>query len=79
MRDVEAQLNIQVDDGPPRKKRRGGDIGRDWKCDYDDCGKDFKSVSFHKSRYTQLSRVEESPQDPYEYYTSWTQRSYMST
>lgn len=30
-------------DEPPRKKRRGGDIGRDWKCDVDGCTKDFKS------------------------------------
>ncbi|KAG6920025.1 hypothetical protein DXG01_010093 [Tephrocybe rancida] len=28
---------------PPRKKRRGGEIGRDWKCDVDGCQKDFKS------------------------------------
>ncbi|TBU49645.1 hypothetical protein BD309DRAFT_909197 [Dichomitus squalens] len=27
----------------PRKRRRGGDVGRDWVCDVDDCGKDFKS------------------------------------
>ncbi|KAG6333160.1 hypothetical protein ID866_5927 [Astraeus odoratus] len=26
-----------------RKRRRGGELGRDWKCDYPDCGKDFKS------------------------------------
>ncbi|KAG6813740.1 hypothetical protein H0H92_007692 [Tricholoma furcatifolium] len=30
---------------PPRKKRRGGELGRDWKCDMDGCEKDFKSVS----------------------------------
>lgn len=29
---------------PPRKKRRGGEIGRDWKCDAEGCTKDFKSV-----------------------------------
>ncbi|KAH0589146.1 hypothetical protein H2248_004912 [Termitomyces sp. 'cryptogamus'] len=28
---------------PPRKKRRGGEIGRDWQCDVDGCLKDFKS------------------------------------
>nr|GAT57901.1 transcriptional factor IIIa [Mycena chlorophos] len=27
----------------PRKKRRGGEFGRDWKCEMEDCGKDFKS------------------------------------
>lgn len=26
-----------------RKRRRGGELGRDWKCDYPNCGKDFKS------------------------------------
>ncbi|GLB37372.1 putative zinc finger, C2H2 type [Lyophyllum shimeji] len=28
---------------PPRKRRRGGEIGRDWKCDVVGCDKDFKS------------------------------------
>ena len=28
----------------PRKRRRGGEFGRDWKCDFMGCGKDFKSV-----------------------------------
>ncbi|KAH9898532.1 hypothetical protein C8Q73DRAFT_727296 [Cubamyces lactineus] len=27
----------------PRKRRRGGEVGRDWVCDVDGCGKDFKS------------------------------------
>ncbi|KAF4621040.1 hypothetical protein D9613_000365 [Agrocybe pediades] len=30
-------------DRPPKKKRRGGEHGRDWKCQYDGCEKDFKS------------------------------------
>ncbi|KAI5123190.1 hypothetical protein M0805_003957 [Coniferiporia weirii] len=30
-------------DGRPTKRRRGGEIGRDWKCERDGCGKDFKS------------------------------------
>ncbi|KAF5322486.1 hypothetical protein D9619_001368 [Psilocybe cf. subviscida] len=30
-------------DQPPRKKRRGGEHGRDWQCEEPDCGKDFKS------------------------------------
>ncbi|XP_006460868.1 hypothetical protein AGABI2DRAFT_204147 [Agaricus bisporus var. bisporus H97] len=33
------------DDSQPTKKRRGGDWGRDWKCDYGGCSKDFKSKS----------------------------------
>ncbi|KAG8221345.1 hypothetical protein J3R82DRAFT_1515 [Butyriboletus roseoflavus] len=28
----------------PCKRRRGGELGRDWKCDFEGCGKDFKSV-----------------------------------
>jgi general transcription factor IIIA len=28
----------------PAKRRRGGEYGRDWKCDVDGCTKDFKSV-----------------------------------
>jgi general transcription factor IIIA len=54
-RDVEATLAIgatQDSDGDesnatsraPRKRRRGGDYGRDWKCEVDGCTKDFKSV-----------------------------------
>ncbi|KAF9018466.1 hypothetical protein BDZ89DRAFT_1165183 [Hymenopellis radicata] len=38
-RDIEAAL----DSGPPRKKRRGGELGRDWVCDVEGCSKDFKS------------------------------------
>lgn len=30
----------------PRKRRRGGEIGRDWKCEIDGCDKDFKSVRY---------------------------------
>lgn len=52
-RDFENQIEATVvysgdeneDDSRPAKKRRGGEIGRDWKCDISDCGKDFKSVS----------------------------------
>ncbi|KAF8141285.1 hypothetical protein EV363DRAFT_1425422 [Boletus edulis] len=29
----------------PRKRRRGGELGRDWICDFAGCGKDFKSKS----------------------------------
>ncbi|KAJ6495668.1 transcription factor iiia [Mycena vitilis] len=46
--DAEAEIGALVDaedvDGePPRKKRRGGEVGRDWKCEVDGCAKDFKS------------------------------------
>lgn len=29
----------------PKRRRRGGEFGRDWKCEIEGCGKDFKSVS----------------------------------
>lgn len=37
---------------PAKKRRRGGEHGRDWKCDVGDCEKDFKSVSFLMTRMT---------------------------
>ena len=37
------------DDEPAAKKRRGGEYGRDWICDFEGCTKDFKSV-FSTSR-----------------------------
>ena len=46
----EAESNLtssdpESDNEPSRKKRRGGELGRDWVCDVDGCTKDFKSVS----------------------------------
>ena len=32
------------DDEPMVKRRRGGEHGRDWVCDFEGCTKDFKSV-----------------------------------
>jgi len=32
-------------DHHPAKRRRGGDWGRDWICDFENCTRDFKSVS----------------------------------
>lgn len=32
-------------DHQPAKRRRGGDWGRDWICDFEKCAKDFKSVT----------------------------------
>ncbi|KAJ7668494.1 hypothetical protein DFH06DRAFT_1181869 [Mycena polygramma] len=41
---IDALVNAEdVDGEPPRKKRRGGEVGRDWKCEVDGCTKDFKS------------------------------------
>lgn len=49
--DTEAELLSEAtqhlgenDDEPLKKKRRGGDQGRDWQCDVPGCDKDFKSV-----------------------------------
>jgi len=42
--EIDAAVNTEdVEGEPPRKKRRGGEVGRDWKCDVDGCTKDFKS------------------------------------
>lgn len=57
-RDAEARLYAEMHDSdaedsdgeaPPRKKRRGGELGRDWKCDMDTCDKSFKSVFKYSS------------------------------
>ncbi|KAF6760174.1 transcription factor iiia [Ephemerocybe angulata] len=37
------QRDDDTDDRPAKKPRRGGDLGRDWKCEFEDCDKDFKS------------------------------------
>lgn len=49
-RDVDGRLDGEEDDEPAVKKRRGGDHGRDWLCDFEGCTKDFKSV-FSSSQY----------------------------
>lgn len=50
-RNVEAELQaalaentLDSDSGLPKKRRRGGEVGRDWVCDVLGCDKDFKSV-----------------------------------
>ncbi|KAJ7690695.1 hypothetical protein B0H17DRAFT_935848 [Mycena rosella] len=46
---AEAEIECAVasdgedDEERPRKRRRGGELGRDWKCEVGDCTKDFKS------------------------------------
>ncbi|KAI0670027.1 hypothetical protein C8Q78DRAFT_160837 [Trametes maxima] len=47
-RDREADMDNVVagsgsDNERPRKRRRGGEIGRDWVCEVEGCAKDFKS------------------------------------
>lgn len=47
-RDIMEALEKSPDDEvdhPPAKRRRGGEWGRDWICDFEGCTKDFKSVS----------------------------------
>ena len=48
---IDRVLEDEDDDGEghkdgemPKQKRRGGEYGRDWKCQVEDCDKDFKSV-----------------------------------
>lgn len=50
-RDQEAELSdaiigfdSEAEAERPRKRRRGGEVGRDWVCEVDGCVKDFKSV-----------------------------------
>lgn len=46
--DVDDRLGSEEDaandDEPVLKKKRGGDHGRDWVCDFEGCTKGFKSV-----------------------------------
>ncbi|KAI0735302.1 hypothetical protein C8Q76DRAFT_711770 [Earliella scabrosa] len=46
-RDQEAELDdvpaSGSEDERPRKRRRGGEVGRDWVCEVEGCSKDFKS------------------------------------
>ncbi|KAF9528533.1 hypothetical protein CPB83DRAFT_791577 [Crepidotus variabilis] len=49
-RDAEAELDKadgscanEDTQSPTKRRRRGGELGRDWKCEVDDCEKDFKS------------------------------------
>ncbi|KAJ3517252.1 hypothetical protein NLJ89_g624 [Agrocybe chaxingu] len=48
VKEVEVELQGIADsdnenDEPPKKRRRGGEHGRDWKCEAPSCDKDFKS------------------------------------
>ncbi|PPR02412.1 hypothetical protein CVT26_011380 [Gymnopilus dilepis] len=47
-REAEMEIDEYLDSGddseqPAKKRRRGGEHGRDWKCEVAECGKDFKS------------------------------------
>ncbi|KAJ7729544.1 hypothetical protein DFH07DRAFT_850197 [Mycena maculata] len=41
--EIDAGIASDSEDERPRKKRRGGEVGRDWRCEVDGCTKDFKS------------------------------------
>ena len=41
---LDGEQDAVNDDEPAVKKRRGGNHGRDWVCDFEGCTKDFKSV-----------------------------------
>lgn len=41
---LDGEEDAANDDEPTVKKRRGGEHGRDWACDFEGCAKDFKSV-----------------------------------
>lgn len=50
LEDAINQANLAGNDdstveGRPKKKRRGGEVGRDWPCEIEGCEKEFKSVS----------------------------------
>lgn len=50
------------DDEPVVKKRRGGEHGRNWACDFEGCTKDFKSVlasSKFSSRLLIIAHIEQ--------------------
>lgn len=36
----------------PKKRRRGGEVGRDWRCEEDGCGKEFKSKKALTTHHT---------------------------
>jgi general transcription factor IIIA len=43
--DADYEENTTDTDEHPRKRLRRGDLGRNWKCQEEDCDKDFTSVS----------------------------------
>jgi general transcription factor IIIA len=53
---AENEATLEPDSGnetdqPPRKKRRGGEHGRDWQCEEAECSKDFKSKKALKTHF----------------------------
>jgi len=92
-REVEAELDAAAagsdreddnDEDRPRKKRRGGEMGRDWKCDAKGCEKDFKSVDtcphsmlFGMGRLT--NNIEKSLDDTYQCHPSRTAKPCLSS
>ncbi|EIM87837.1 uncharacterized protein STEHIDRAFT_120110 [Stereum hirsutum FP-91666 SS1] len=56
--DAEEDGEGDGDDERPTKRRRGGEVGRDWKCEEEGCIKDFKSKKALKTHHaiTHLGR-----------------------
>jgi hypothetical protein len=55
---------------PPLKRRRGGEVGRDWPCPRNDCDKAFKSVSTYLNSITTIHHfqpqlTEKGPKGPH--------------
>lgn len=78
-RDVEMEIG-DADSGnetdrPPKKKRRGGEQGRDWKCEFVGCDKDFKSVSLFLLQLIAHAKheyvPEKRPEQPYKRHSPW--------
>ena len=42
------RLDDNEEEDYPVKRRRGGEVGRDWRCTENGCEKDFKSVSIRE-------------------------------
>lgn len=52
-------------DHHPVKRRRGGDWGRDWICDFENCTKDFKSVSRNSQALEVIDSNENAEESPH--------------
>ncbi|KAF8487680.1 hypothetical protein JB92DRAFT_2758971 [Gautieria morchelliformis] len=57
-RDTEDALETAVaEDDRPKKRRRGGEVGRDWVCEVDGCVKAFKSASTSLKNHNNITHL----------------------